>query len=127
MRSAGVLGPGRVCADCGEQEDSIMSRERFNVRFDEFLSAQEGKNSRVMTDEEHAAAVDFILRSEASEVLPEEGKHRRWQRNLFVVDFGGSKKLMRKESNLEVVTRSEIFDRINDVHSRWVMPVETNW
>ena len=55
-----------------------MSRERFNVRFDEFLSAQEGKNSRVMTDEEHAAAVDFILRSEASEVLPEEGKHRRW-------------------------------------------------
>ena len=58
---------------CGEQEESIMSRERFNVRLDEFLSAQEGKNSRVMTDEDHAAAIDFILRSEDSEVVPEEG------------------------------------------------------
>ena len=93
-----------------------MSRERFNVRLDEFLSAQEGKNSRVMTDEDHAAAIDFILRSEDSEVVPEEGKHQRWRRNMYVVDFGGSKKLMRRKTNLEVVKRSEIFDRIHDVH-----------
>ena len=35
---------------------------------------------------------------------------------MYVVDFGGSKKLMRRKTNLEVVKRSEIFDRIHDVH-----------
>lgn len=95
---------------------STMSRERFTVKLEEFLGSQGGKNSRVMTDEDHAAAVSFITSSATSRAEPQESKHRRWLRNLAVADYGEITKLVRKSSNLEVVKKSEIFDRINDIH-----------
>lgn len=50
-----------------------MSGERFNVKLEEFLRSHEGKNSRIMPNEAHAASVDFITRSEASGAEPQEG------------------------------------------------------
>ena len=93
-----------------------MSRERFVFKLEEFLSGQGGKNNRIMTDEEHAEAVNFLMRSAAEETGPQESKHRRWISKLAVIDYGGAHKLVRKQSNLEVVKKIRFFDRINDVH-----------
>ena len=104
-----------------------MSRERFNIKLEELLSAQEGKNSRTMTDEDHAEAVDFLVSYQASETEPEDGRHRRWLRNLCVADYAGSRKLMRKKSNLEVVKNLKSLIASTTLILLWVTLAETSW
>ena len=105
-----LAGSGRGGYACeAVQSERRHVSERFNVKLEEYLSGQEGKNSRIMTDDDHEAAVDFIWRSESSEAQQQEGKHRRWLRNLSIVD------------NPRSLTGSTIF------MSRWATPAGTRW
>ena len=92
-----------------------MSRESFAVKLDEWAELK-GKNIRIVADEEHAEAIDFLLRYDAGDAQPVAAKHHRWLRTLALEDFGGVKKLVRKESRLEAVRESGLFDKLNDAH-----------
>ena len=62
------------------------------------MSAQEGKDGRIVTNEDHAETVDFIVSYQASKDEPQDGRHQRCRlSNLCVVDYVGSQKLMRKK------------------------------
>ena len=74
------------------------------------------KNVKTYSDDEYAEAFSFLMAFEEGEETPSEAKHRRWLNNLLLVDYGGSKKLVRRGSRLEVVKQSELFDKINEVH-----------
>ena len=46
---------------CGGGWVCVVSRERFIINLEELLSAQEGKNNRIVANEDHAEAVDFLV------------------------------------------------------------------
>ena len=58
----------------------------------------------------------FLEAYDAGNIKTSEPKHRRWIRNYLLEDYCYSKKLVRRDSRREVVKKSVIFDKINDVH-----------
>ena len=93
-----------------------MSREQFYGKLELFLQERKGKNIRLYDDEEHAEIISFLTNFENGENKPTEAKHRRWLKSLVVEDYGGVKKLVRKDTRLEVVKKSDVYDRIHAVH-----------
>ena len=91
------------------------SRERFNTKLDEWIGGQ-GKNNRILTDEQHAEAIEVLQRFANGEAEALEGQHRRWLRVMSLVDYGTCYKLVRKDSGLEIVRKSDVFDRIHVIH-----------
>ena len=93
-----------------------MSRESFAVKLKEWLADAKGTNDRIWPDDEHAEAINFLVKCDVGDAHPVTAREHRWLQTLSVVDFGGNKKLVRKKSGLEIVKTSEIFDKINYVH-----------
>ena len=74
-----------------------VSRLVYTINLEELLNAQECKDGRIVTNEDHAEAVDFIVSYQALKDEPQYGRHQRWLPNPCVVDYVGSQKLMRKK------------------------------
>lgn len=94
-----------------------MSRELFYERFREWEEAVSGNNSRVVQDAEHGDIIRFLMDARPVEERPLTSKERRWMATYHVVDYGVAQKLLRKGSELEVVKKSDIFDRIHEAHT----------
>ena len=75
-----------------------------------------GKNSRVYSDSDHADICNFLQEYENSEAKPSLPKHQRWIRTFCLIDYNETKKLAKKDSQREVVKKSDLFDRIHDLH-----------
>ena len=93
-----------------------MSRDAFLLSWTSGLHVCTGKNWRVASEVEHDEIIDFLLKqADGSDTGSIGCKKRRWMANMAIILYNGFKKLVRRESHLEVVKRSKIFDRIHDI------------
>lgn len=95
---------------------SKMSLELFDRRYKEWATAHRGQNARAVDDDEHGKIVDLLTNHGASEAQTLSSKQRRWLTVFSLVDYGSTKKLVRKGTELEVVKTSEIFGKIHEMH-----------
>ena len=84
----------------------MMAREVFEERYNEWIVARSGKNSRAVSDTEHALIVELCLKYDVGERRSFSLKERIWLATYSVIDFGATKKLVRRGSALEVVKTS---------------------
>ena len=56
----------------------MMAREVFEERYHEWIVARSGKNSRAVSDTEHASIVELCLKYDEGERRSFSSKERRW-------------------------------------------------
>ena len=93
-----------------------MSRPEFERRLNELLKSSKGVNHQVISNQEHAEIIQFLLAYSGGGQQPCEGKHYRWLRAFSLTDYDGHIQLTRKDNSKRVVSKGELYNVIHNCH-----------